>query len=329
MWRRAGSVSPPAPHEPPPQTDTAVRMAAQEGLAIALASNVLVTQVDLLEGFKKVGKCVHGKRGFGSAELISEQKTGKNAGTAEAVFYFDTACQTPYIDEKAALSEAKSTIDISATETFTGLQGQSLGSMSLSESARLGSKIVLIGLGKFTPANGAPAVSLGLTCTITAVYKCEGGIAQSFPNLNESLASVTPLTLTFSSGNDPSVTFKGADPNRQTGPLGALSIDELNGHALGISGAGSSYGKAITKGRAAELALFPSTPTSWDVADMANGVKFSIKVVNDKTRDVTGTVTSLSDGATLATIAADQSGTGSIAYTGEETDAITSWLLAD
>jgi hypothetical protein len=340
------AASMPAAAQADQATDIAVRMVAQEGLAIALASNVLQSQLNILVDIISYGAGSKGctkLAGGGSGQVLSYQQVNQSTIDATAAIYYDDACKTPYIQAMAQVTDQKvkggSAIVITETATYDGPSGTPLGGLTLNESAtsnNADTKLVLIGLGQFAPANGAPSVDLGLTCTIpssagnTEVLPCQGGIAQNFPSLNVSLASVTPLTLTVdTSGKTEPVNFAGRNSDRQTGALGALSITEASKDALGIGGAGTVYGPADTKGHAANFALFPPPPTHWDIVDKAHGVKFSLKVANGKSRNCVGTVTALSGAATLAKIAVDQSGTGTIAYTGETSQAVTSWLLAD
>jgi hypothetical protein len=52
-------------------------------------------------------------------------------------------------------------------------------------------------------------------------------------------------------------------------------------------------------------------------------------VIDNTTRKLSMTITRVSTGATLATGAADQSGTGNITYSDGSSAAITGWTLAD
>jgi hypothetical protein len=281
------------------------------------------------------GGCV--KLGGGSVKTLSSVKTSPKIIDSTVDIYFDTACQHPYIEAVATVTGSADVASVTETATYLGLQGQTLGSLSLSESATDSTKkksLVLIGLGHFTPQNGAPVVDLGLTCTFrdskAMTVPCEGGVAQDFPALNLSLASVTPLVLTGTkTGKVTSINFAGKTSDMQTDAAGSLSITTPTASSLGIGGGGTAYGSAVTKGHAARFELFPPTPTHWTIVDKTHDAKFSLQVVSNATRDVKATVTTISSGATLATITADQSGTGSIAYSDGTTAAITSWLLAD
>jgi hypothetical protein len=315
-------------------TDIETRMLAQEGLAIALASNVLQSQLNILDAAEVGSKSCRKLPDVGSIQLTSLTVVSKNVSDADVTVFFDRTCSVPYIEAQAKITSTNKGYLVAGSAAYLGLKGQSLGTLTLTESATQGAaSTVLIGLGQFTPLGGAPTVDLGLECTLPNSLTgghCEGGIAQPFPTLNLSLASVTPLTLTFTkTGSVEKVTFSGSGSNRQTGAMGSLSIDEASKTALGISGSGTAYGPAATSGTAANFILFPPTPTHWLINDKAHGAKFSLKVDSNATRNSTGTITDTATAATLATIQVDQSGTGTIAYAGESTVPVTGWLLSD
>ncbi|HEY1961144.1 MAG TPA: hypothetical protein VGG69_01900, partial [Rhizomicrobium sp.] len=183
-------------------------------------------------------------------------------------------------------------------------------------------------------------VDLGLECDLSDLNTqkrkytapCEGGIAQDFPDLSQSMASVTPLKLHLKKNgkNSFSVSFSGSSSHMVTGELGALSITTPTNSSLDIGGTYTTYhNSAVTQGFASQFSLFPPTPTGWSVTDNKNDAKFSISVIDNTTRNSSGTVTRISTGEVLATFAMDRSGTGSITYSDSSSQPITSWLLAD
>lgn len=302
------------------------RILAQEGLAIALASNVLQSQIQILVAASGTpGQCT-ALAGGGSVQLNSQQISGKVVN-AQVDVYFDSKCQKPYVEAAVVATMMATGITATETATYLGLKGQLLGTLTLTESLH-GTKVVL-GVGKFAPANGSQTVDLGLTCSFltSKTASCEGGIAQTFPKLGASLASVTPLTLTLGKGH--SVTFSGSTPAIETGVPGALSITTPTNRTLGIGGTGSNYGTAVTAGFASKFALFPPTPTYWAITDTGHDAKFSLTVVSNTTRNSTATVTAISTGASLAALAVDRTGTGKISYFDGTKSTITGWLLAD
>jgi hypothetical protein len=320
------------------------RILTQEGLAIALASTVLQSQLEILiKALEGTKGCSVLTGGADSARLISLDDVSKNVTKAEVEVYFDKKCTQPYVTAHAKIVADKATSSYAVAETadYMGPTGTALGSMSLNESASFAttggttSVTGVSGLGQFAPASGAVSVDLGLECAFSAAtanppppFPCSGGIAQDFPELSEALASVTPLTLTLKkSGAGDKVSFVGDRSDMVKGALGALSITAPTDSSLGIGGTYDHYGSAATKGSAAKFALFPPAPTSWSITDKANDTAFSIAVA--PTRNSTGTVTEISTGTVLASFAVDQSGTGSITYSDTSTAAITSWLLAD
>jgi hypothetical protein len=320
------------------------RMLTQEGLAIALASTVLQSQLNILiTSIADSTGCDVLPGNSGSDKLISYKLVNKNEVKATVGVYFDEKCKKPYIMAQTQTTTNKKALSYNVIETanYTGPTGFKLGSLTVNESAFLNKKETSVtdvtGLGTFVPANGAVHVDLGLECAFSDLSKkspppfpCSGGIAQNFTKLSEALASVTPLTLTLTpNGKNFSVSFAGSKSDMVTGALHALSITAPTDSSLGIAGKQEKYGSAVTKGSAAKFSLFPPKPTSWSVIDKANDTMFAIAVASDATRDSRGKVTKISTGKTLASFAVDQSGTGSITYSDGSSATITSWLLSD
>jgi hypothetical protein len=310
------------------------RLLVQEGLSIGLASNVIQSQfavlVDSLYGTKT---CRPLTGGTGSSELLGQ--TNIAGGTTDHVdVYYAQGCAHPYVEAVATLASAQDTTTISETDTYLSPAGALLGVLRLRETANLGgSQLTVHGLGTFTPHDGAPAVSLGLACGLPSgsalppPFVCRGAVAQSFPGLGLSLASVTPLTLTLhtAGANGYTVAFVGAGASLETGAVGALSIVAPTATTFAI-GAGRVVGSATASGHAGSFALFPPTPTGWEVTDAADKATFSLRVLSNAERALTGTVTDVA-GKSLAQVALDQSGTGKVTYEGGTTAAITSWTL--
>jgi len=315
------------------------RILTQEGLAIALASTVLQSQLAiLLQTELGTTSCNILKGNTGSVKLLSRETVNSTTYKAVLRVYFDNACKKPYIDARLTLvNNSGSAINIAETAAYTQKSGVALGTMTLNESAFASNGAVtgVSGLGRFVPENGAVTVDLGLECKLPPKappppFPCSGGIAQDFPKLSMALASVTPLKLTLTkSGTDYSVSFAGSSSKMVTGALGALSITAPTDTSLAIGGTYKKYGSAVTEGTASQFSLFPPTPTLWSIKDATNNTMFSIAVTSDTTRSSTGTVSLISTGKILATFDVDQSGTGSITYSDGSSEPITSWLLAD
>jgi hypothetical protein len=317
------------------------RMVTQEGLAIALASTVLQSQLEMLISSisDSVGSCSALVGKAGSIKLLSHHKVSKKELKTTIAVYFDTKCQSLYISANPDLVSNGQTINVVETADYMSPTGFKLGTMTVNENAVLGKSTVkgVSGLGQFRPSGSKKSVDLGLACKFSNLtgnkvppFPCEGGVAQDFPKLSEALASVTPLTLTLEGKQgSKGVTFGGTKSDMVTGALGALSITTPSTFTLGIGGKSKRYGTAVTNGSAATFSLFPPTPTSWTIVDKAHDATFSIAVVNNKTRQSKGTVTQTSTGNTLASFTADQSGTGSITYSDHSTAKITSWLLSE
>ncbi len=317
------------------------RILAQQGLAVALASTVLQSQFDVLDYTLTKNKLCHAKPDGSSVKLLRRKAVSSTVIESTVDVYYDSACTIPYVHALSTLTSTSAgtggSFAITETAHYTGLAGAKLGSLTLNETVTITSTTEqLTGLGTFAPVGGAQKVDLGLACTIpvnstgkTVTFPCQGGFAQDFPKLSLSLASVTPLTLTANLKAPYAVSFVGASADLQTGAPGALGIDTPTGASLGITGAGTAYGSDTTKGKAASFALFPPTPTHWAITDAAHGARVSIAVTSDTTKESSGSVTTTTGGTVLATIAVDQSGTGTITYQDGTVAAVTSWLLAD
>lgn len=312
-----------------------VRVLAQQGLAIALASNVLQSQVTILFDATGGGSgCVPLSTGTGSSKILRRAVSGDVTGALISIYY-DTACRHPYIEANAHVVSSKSSYVVTEKADYLGTTGAPLGLLRVVEAAvTSASSVVVHGTGTFTPHDGAPVVHLGLACAIPAgnvppPFPCEGGIAQTFPQLGVSLGSVTPITLTLkAAGSDQYVVhFASTRSTMMRAAPGALSIGTTANSQLRVTGAGTTFTTDATTGTAGRFALFPPTPTGWTITDQATQLIFTISVLNNASRQLNGSVTTTS-GKELATLHVDRSGTGSIAYGGGTTDAITGWMLS-
>lgn len=315
----------------------AERELAQTGLAIGLASTVLQSQLAILDTILTDDLSCVALNGGGSV-LVSP---GKDTVTV----YYGADCTQPYLvaSPNATLgTSGGAQINILETATYYGLSGTNIGTLSLNETALdHGGAIDVYGVGVFTPASGARTpVQLGLYCefasTTATTALCAGGVAQDFPELGLAIGAVTPLTLTLSSpppllkvaaASTGGVTFTGGG-TAFTGPIGSLKLTNPEPAALNLTG-GTRYAFTTASGSAAAFSLFPPTPTSWTLTDSAHDQQLQISVVSNTTRNLTLTITQTSTGATLATGALDQSGSGTITYSDGTVAAITNWTLAD
>jgi hypothetical protein len=309
----------------------AVHSVAQEGLAIALASNVLQTQLALVgyAGDSGPQACM-ALPGGGSSNLSAFAEPSDDVFQLTANNYYDSACAQKY--ETSVATESSGSGDsaiLSATTTYFAKSGSTLGTLVTSASASFDIAIALSGTGTFTSASGRKS-SLGLACQGTSsdtVLDCQGGIAQDFSVLNHSLGSITPLVLTIGADVSDPITFTGSGRTTSTAALGALSVTAPGG-TLALSGAASQPTAAVTTGQAGGFVLFPSTPTGWTVTDQANDVVFAISVTDNTTRTLAATVTTISTKKVLAKLSLDQSGTGTVSYLGQKAAPVTSWLLS-
>jgi hypothetical protein len=319
-------------------SDTAVnvRIVTQQGLAIALASNVLQSQVTVLIDSTDAGSgCIPMSAGTGSSKVLRRVRSG-DVTSSNITIYYDGACARPYIEAKAHMVSTSSTYAITESAVYFGTTGATLGLLRVSEDAVISNtKLSVHGTGTFAPHDGAPVVHLGLSCAIPSgsnvppPFVCEGGIAQSFPGLGVSLGSVTPITLTLkAAGTDQyTVKFASSRSTMERDSLGALAIGTTSNSLLQVTGGGTTFTSDATTGTAGRFALFPPTPTGWTITDSATNVTFAISVLNNATRQLRGSVTTTS-GKNLAKLSVDRSGTGSITYANGVTDPITNWLLS-
>ncbi len=304
---------------------------AQQGLAIALASTVLQSQILTLLSVDDNDFSCQLSDGGGSYRLLSG---GSGASGSAVGIYFDNFCTRPYMMENVSEFDnpSASRFHLVAMAAYTGPTGTALGSISFNEDAYFPSfdpfNGTVNGLGTYTPVGGGTTVSLGLNCdfgdTTATPVVCQGGIAQDFPGLGKSLGSVATLGLDTTAAQG--ITFAGSSI-LTSGAVGALSLTAPSTLSLVVQG-GSAYGTGYASGAAATFSLFPPTPTGWSVADSAHDQVFAITVADNAVRNLTGTIKRISTGATLATLALDQSGTGTITWSDGTTAAVTSWMLS-
>ncbi|MBL0170458.1 MAG: hypothetical protein IPP90_06935 [Gemmatimonadaceae bacterium] len=314
---------------------TAQHLLAQEGLAIALASTVLQSQLQVLfavtiTGTNNSTPCEALVGGGSVQSLPVGQSDPRKVG-----IYYDTQCTRPYIIADVTQFVADNVAkryDITEAATYFGPSGTTLGVLSLQETAVLNSSSdpYVAGLGTFTPANGAPPVRLGLTCTVPSSgssLPCYGGVTQTVPSLARAIGSVTLLTLNVIDTDSP-VTFAGNNSVLSVADPGALTLGLATATTLAISG-GTAFGTSAQAGSAATFSLFPPTPTTWSVTDAAHDMKFELQVASNVVRNSTATITRISTGQVLATLALDQSGTGTVTWSDGSTAPVTSWMLGN
>ena len=313
------------------------RVLAQQGLAIALASTVLQSQLYTLAELAaqgNIGGCQPLPGGGGLVLLTATTVIPFQIG-----FYFDAACTRIYMKETVTTFTADNShgnYHIIANALYTGPTGTALGSIAFDESANsialsgTGNQVTgtVNGLGTYTSLVGAPSVRLGLNCNLAAgghnIGVCQGGIAQDFAGQSAAFGSVTTLALDSTAAG--SLTLSGASL-LTSGALGALTLTQPTATTMMVNG-GSTYGTTVDAGGAASFSLFPPMPTGWNVTDAAHDQVFAITVVDNSVRNLAGSLKRISTGATLATIALDQSGSGTITYSDNTTAPITGWMLS-
>jgi len=315
----------------------AQRALAQTGLAVALASNVLQSQLEvILLTTNQSMACQNSIDGTVSADTGSTATTSFEGDLVYPVnLYYGADCAKPYI---AASITGSNGVYLTETATYYGLTGTELGVLSLNESldstngSSGGMNMNAYGYGLFTPASGAKTpVQLGLYCNIVAgaaSLDCAGAVAQDFPNLNMAIGAVTPLTLVEEQGSTNDLhpmTFSGTG-SVVTGALGSLTLTNPSETSLVITG-GTAYAAPAVSGSVGSFSLFPPTPTSWTLTDTTHDQQIVISVMDDTTRDTSILITQIGTGTSLASGTVDQSGTGTITYSDSSIDAVTNWTL--
>ncbi|MES2171458.1 MAG: hypothetical protein V4479_12175 [Actinomycetota bacterium] len=312
-----------------PALAVAERLVAQEGLAIALASNVLQTQLLIVSDASDDSPTGCTALTGGGSHAVSGWGGSSDSRTLTETVYYDAACAQPYLSAQATAAQSGDDETLAATVAYTGTAGAALGSMTTNAHASFGGTgIALEGTGTFT-RKGVGPVSLGLACTSQSdtVLDCQGGVSQDFPALKKAIGSVTPLTLTIGGDVSDPITFQGSGNSSAVSAPGTLSIASPDSANLALQGATAKSGAILTSGQAGGFVLFPPTPTGWTITDAAEDVSFTISVTDDTNRSLTGTVTRLSTRKSIATLAVDRSGTGTITYAGRKPLAVGSWML--
>ena len=204
----------------------------QQGLAIALASNVLQSHLiyvsaALGEYNGWVGVCtalddtdIHSG---GVTALADPPGDGQDfPPLVHTEIYYDGACATPYMTADVALTETivGSTTAYSVTDLHThyiAVDGVSpLATLTTTATVSYDtdtSTLALHGLGTFAGTASPASASLGLVCGTAADavdLDCAGGIVQDLPSLGVALGSVSPLTLV--ANDDGSLDFSSTTP---------------------------------------------------------------------------------------------------------------------
>ncbi len=324
----------------------AERALVQDGLSIALASNVLQSQMYVIFATGTQSLPCHALSGGGSVNSGSTPTTSVEGNPVYPVtVYYDTQCTQPYV--AADLTSLTQTGDgsgvIVETATYSAQDGATLGTMTLNMTLKetlIGDNIggvSVYGLGVFTASGGLQKpIQLGLSCAIASLsgatnVPCTGGVAQDFPSLDLAIGSVTSITLNLSGGvlgqGGGSVSFTGSG-STVTGSIGGLTLTNPSPASFVIQG-GTAYASTTNSGSAAAFGLFPPTPTGWSVIDAGHDQTLQISVIDDITLDSSITITQTSTGKTLVTGTVDHSGTGTVTYSDGTTAPITSWTLGD
>jgi hypothetical protein len=320
---------------------------AQQGFAIALASNVL--QSHLIYVSAALGD-YNGWGGDCTALDGTDPHSGGVTATADppgdgqdfpplvhAEIYYDGACTTPYMIADVALVET----DVGTTTTYsvTDVHTQYVGVDGVTPLANLtttaavifdgSDSLALHGLGTFAGIAAPAAASLGLVCAGAIALDCAGGIVQTFASLGVALGSVSPLGL--ASQEDGSLDFSSTTPGAfSSGAGGALTLayGDPSDASLIVNG-GSAYGSDMVSGHVATFSLLPPPPTEWASDDTAHDLHFAISVTDPNARSLDVALTRISDGGALGSGHLDQSGTGTLSFSDGSSAAVVGWIMAD
>ena len=309
------------------------RVLAQHGLGIGLASTVQQSQLYTLLAViqqANISGCTALPGGGGVILLSPSTVIPFQIG-----FYYDAACT------RIALKGTVNTYvgddnlgnyHLTITGLYTSPAGVNQGTIALDEQAA-GTRLTggqLTGtvnaLGTYTSLTGGPTVQFGLTCNNLAgghnIGVCQGGVVQNFPGLAAAYGSVTTLGLDSTAAG--LLTLSGTSV-LTSGAIGALTLTQPTATSMVVTG-GTAYGTTVDGGNAASFTLFPPKPTGWNVTDAAHDQVFTIALADNTVRNFVGTLKRISTGATLASFALDQSGTGSITYSDGSTAAVSTWV---
>lgn len=326
---------------------------AQQGFAIALASNVLQSHVlyvdEVLNG---------GQDGIwsGACDALDDMdvhsggvKATASPPTSEQGFpplvhieiFYDGLCAARYMVADVALTssgtEDAPTFSVSNLSThYLAADGVTpLASLITTASVTLPTdgSLLLHGLGHLVGSAGSNvSADLGLVCGATGgaqALPCAGGIVQDFSALAVAIGSVTPLSL--HSAPDDSLLFESVTPAAfSSGAPGSLLVGYLDttDQALTING-GTTFGSDEVSGQVATFSLLPPPPTGWTSIDNAHDLRFDISVTSASTRSLDMTIKRISTGATQASGHLDQSGSGLITFSDGSSVTVRSWVMGD
>jgi hypothetical protein len=345
VW--AVPVAPPAAHAAVAQTLITQRILAQQGLSIGLATITLRSQFVAFGGlFFTPGECTS-IGGGGSFKTISQTVVPPATYSGRVKIYFDAACTKLYIDENLSMrtiSASPPTYLLSATAKVYSKLGAMVGTLRLTNNRLSGptsTTLKLIGIQTFDPvATNAPELDMGISCEMprnSTILKpaalqlpgdivCTAGVAQDFALIGMAAASLSKVTLRVAT--DGKVTFLQTTPAQlKTGALGTLSVAVTTAGVVSITGTSTPYSTTTMSGQASQLTLFPPKPVTWSVVDQGHATKFTIQLLDNTTRNLSGTIRSTTN-LLISPFTLDQSGTGRITYSNGVIAPISSWVLA-
>jgi hypothetical protein len=324
---------------------------AQQGFAIALASNVLQSHLLFVSGVTDSGSGWNGTcyalsddiHSGGTKATASPPAAGHDfPALVHVEIFFDGDCAARYMAADVALTEVDTATSTTYSVTNLAIQYYAvdgvtpLASLTTTASVTLNDdqSLALHGLGHLQGAAGSNVVaSLGLVCGAESgatALPCAGGIVQTFASLGTALGSVSPLTLT-GNDNDDSLDFASTIPaSFSSGAPGSLTLGytDASDQALKITG-GSASGSDQVTGHVAEFSLLPPPPTSWSASDVAHDLHFSISVIDATTRGLDVAITRISTNALRASGHVDQSGSGTITFSDGSSAIVRSWVMGD
>ena len=310
------------------------RVLAQHGLGIGLASSVQQSQLyTLFAALQNATTTACTALPGGGAFAVLSPTT---VIPFQVAFYYDVACTKIAVKGtvSAYTNDNAGNYHLVGSALYTSPSGIPQGTIALDEQANgtapSGGQLngTMNAIGTYTSLTGGPNVQFGINCSNLSgghnIATCQAGLVQNFPGLTAAYGSVA--TLGLDSASTGLLTLSGTAV-LTSGAVGALVLTQPSATSMVITG-GTAYGTTADAGNAASFTLFPPTPTGWNVTDATHDQVFTITLVDNATRSYTGTLKRISTGATLASFALDQSGTGSITYSDNTVATIHTWILS-
>lgn len=357
-----------APEDSADKSDNATKQVAQRiiaqlGLAAGLQSNILKSQLQIIQALQgKAGVCFSadddddhhhhehdnadlarhdddgghhgGTQGGGSFKLLS-LRLAASAFDADVEVYYDNDCKKVFV-HSALQVQPLNTYALSLKEkaNFYKPNGAALGKVTLSGTgARQNNLLDLNGSGTFMPAGGGAAVKFGVDCSYPAVlpvnkpFVCTGGVVASLNALKMDFGLTSTITTKVKKVCSGFVGSFYGPVRVVTGAFGKLGLS-VKPNSVSVTGPSKPLGSATISG-SAQLNTTGPSPTSWTITDVELNIAVETYVSDGSKPGFKGAVRDTRTHKTLATFSVDQSGNGSIVFTSNQKSAITGWIMSN